>query len=151
MSKYTTTLVAAFERYKLETGQTEVSSREVAKWMIANRDWAQHPLEAEKQCARDISRALGEHYTTDPQGRRVRTHHVATIERNGQQVPLWADMATGTREHFAIGVQQRRQRIVDDCRQLRLDVDSYNANYNSSGEPIQVVLDFTDDVAELLM
>jgi len=36
---------------------------------------------------------------------------------------------------------------VGDCRQLKTDVDSYNDNQNT-GEPIQLVLDFTDDMAE---
>ena len=43
--------------------------------------------------------------------------------------------------------QQRRQGIVGDCRQLKADVDSYNQNQNS-GEVIQLVLDFTSDMAE---
>ena len=151
MSAYNKKLVSLVEQYKLETGRTEISSREVARWLVSTGGWKQHPLEAEKQCARDISRALGEEYMTDPHGRRVRTHHVVSIDREGEQVALWSDMPTATREHMALGFQQRRQRIVGDCKQLKIDVDSYNDNYNASAEPIQVVLDFTDDVAELML
>lgn len=151
MSAYTKRLVELFDRYALETGKTEVSAREVARWVIANGDWEQHPQETEKRCAHEISRALGELYTTDPQGRRVRAKHVAIIERDGEQLALWSDIATATRDHMVMAFQQRRQRIVGDCRQLKVDVDSYNANYNASGEPIQIVLDFTDDVTESLM
>ena len=43
--------------------------------------------------------------------------------------------------------QQKRQGIVGDCRQLKTDVDSYNEKQNT-GEPFQLVLDFTDDMAE---
>jgi hypothetical protein len=43
--------------------------------------------------------------------------------------------------------QQRRQGIVGDCRQLKTDVESYNDNQNK-GELIQLILDFTDDMAE---
>ena len=136
MSAYSKKLVAFVERYKLETGRTEVSSREVAKWLIAKGEWKQHPLEPERQCARDISRALGEEYITDPQGRRVRSQHVAFMKRGKMSLPLWSDITTGTREHFALGVQQRRQRVVGDCKQLKLDVDSYNENFNAHGEPI---------------
>ena len=42
----------------------------------------------------------------------------------------------------------RRQQIVMDCRQLKLDLDSYNQNFNT-GKPIQGVFDFTDDLYEL--
>jgi hypothetical protein len=151
MSAYNKKLVAAVERYKLETGQTEVSSREVAKWMIAKGDWKQHPREPERLCARDISRALGEEYITDPQGRRVRSQHVAFIKRGAVSLPLWSDMTTGTREHFGLAVQQRRQRVVGDCRQLKADVDSYNDNFNPGREPIPLCLDFTDDVTEAML
>lgn len=41
MSAYNKKLVASAERYKLETGRTEVSSREVAKWLIAKVEWKQ--------------------------------------------------------------------------------------------------------------
>ena len=43
---------------------------------------------------------------------------------------------------------QRREQIVNDCRQLRTDVDSYNENLNTE-LPIQMVFDFTDDLNEL--
>ena len=47
-----------------------------------------------------------------------------------------------------IALQQRRQQIVGDCRQLKTDVDSYNEN-RKPNQPIQLVLDFTEDVAEI--
>lgn len=56
-------------------------------------------------------------------------------------------MGPTSREHMGIAFQQRRQQILGDCRQLKTDVDSYNENYNSA-EPLQMVFDFTDDLAE---
>jgi hypothetical protein len=41
---------------------------------------------------------------------------------------------------------QRREQIISDCVQLRTDVDAYNDMSKES--PIQLVLDFTEDVAE---
>jgi hypothetical protein len=46
-----------------------------------------------------------------------------------------------------VAFQQRRNQILGDCRQLKLDVDSYNDNQNSAG-PIQVCFDFSEDLAE---
>jgi hypothetical protein len=57
-------------------------------------------------------------------------------------------MRTASREHMEIAFQQRRQQIVGDCRQLKADLDSYNDNYNS-GEWLQMVFDFTNDLAEI--
>lgn len=39
-----------------------------------------------------------------------------------------------------IAFQQRRQQIVGDCRQLKLDVESFNEN-RCLDNPIQVVFD----------
>jgi hypothetical protein len=44
--------------------------------------------------------------------------------------------------------QQRRRHIVGECRQLKNDVDSWNDG-RSNEEPIQLLLDFTEDVAEI--
>ena len=52
-----------------------------------------------------------------------------------------------TRKHMETAFQQRRQSIVGDCKQLKNDLRSYNENFNS-GEAIQIVFDFTDDLAE---
>jgi hypothetical protein len=44
-------------------------------------------------------------------------------------------------------IGQRRRSIVDDCFQMKMDADHFN-EANPDKEPIQPVLDFTDDVAE---
>ena len=44
--------------------------------------------------------------------------------------------------------QNRRQQIVMDCHQLYMDTDSYNQNFNKE-KPIQMIFDFTLDLAEL--
>ena len=93
--------------------------------------------------------ALGEEYTTDPQGRRVRTKHSARVEKDGEQIVLWDDIRTASRSHMRIAFQQRRQQIVGDCHQLSMDMDSFNQNQNPS-HPIQLSFDFTRDLEELL-
>ena len=61
---------------------------------------------------------------------------------------VWADMRTAPREHMALSFAQRRERIAKRCWQLKQDADSYNENYNP-GEPIVIVFDFRNDIAEL--
>jgi len=91
---------------------------------------------------------MREDYITDPQGRRVRAKHAARFEEGGRQKTLWADITTASRNHMAVALQQRRQQVVGDCWQLKMDVDSYNDN-KSPGDPIQMIFDFTDDLAEM--
>ena len=99
--------------------------------------------------AEELSRAMREEYTTDPQGRTVRAKHAARKKgADGEQLVFWDDIRTASREHMQMAFQQRRQQIVGDCHQLKLDSDSYNENANT-GVPIQLIFDFTDDLAEL--
>ncbi len=135
------------DRYMKETGRTEVTAREMALWAIQNKYWEPQPSILVRQCADEFSRAMREDYLTDPQGRRVRIKHVATLRRGSEQVPLWADMRFATRRHMETAFQQRRQSIVGDCKQLKNDLDSYNENFNTT-EPIQIVFDFSDDLEE---
>jgi hypothetical protein len=70
------------------------------------------------------------------------------MRENGKQFTLWGDIRTATPAHMQRAFQQRRRQILGDCRQLKADVDSFNDNRRPE-EPIQVVFDFTLDLAEL--
>jgi hypothetical protein len=123
------------------------TTREMASWAIRQGLWAPQRSAVVGLCAEELSRALRGEYITDPQGRSVRAKHAARINRNGKQLVLWDDIRTASREHMEIAFQQRRQQIVGDCRQLKMDVDSYNENENPGG-PIQMVFDFRLDLME---
>lgn len=127
------------------------SAIEMADWALKNDLWRPQPSDLRKQLAHLLSDAMREEYFTDPQGRRVRAKHAARVEVNGQVQRLWADMRDDGPKNpklMEVSFQNRRTGIVMDNRQLKVDVDSYNENYNT-GEPFQLILDYTDDVAEL--
>jgi len=63
---------------------------------------------------------------------------------------MWADIRTAPRNHMELAFKQRRQQIVSDCRQLQIDVDSYNENHPKE-KPVQMVFNFTMDLQELEM
>ncbi len=100
------------------------------------------------QLSEDMAKALREEHRTDARGRRYRVNHAARIKKNGIQFTFWADMEMAPREHMLKAFQQRRQQVVGDCFSLRTDVDVYNDKH-PDWEPIQLVLDFVDDVAEM--
>ncbi len=101
------------------------------------------------QCADQLAQAMREEYIRDSQGRSVRAKHVARIrDREGEQAFLWADIRTAPPEHMNIAFKQRRQHIVDECRQLKLDVDSYNENQRPDTQ-IPMNFNFTVDLLEL--
>ncbi|MGB6874206.1 MAG: hypothetical protein WBE46_08800 [Dehalococcoidia bacterium] len=132
-------------RYIEAGGEWPATTREIAFWAINNKLWEPQRGKIIDICAEQLAHALREEYVTDPQGRKVRAKHAARI--SGTQQVLWDDIRTASREHMQAALQQRRQQIVGDCRQLKLDVDSYNENKND-GKPIQLILDFTLDIAE---
>ena len=146
MAKYNEQMAALAERFQAATGRTTYTTKEVGAWALDSGLWEPHREGILSQFAEDLSRALREQYITDPQGRRVRSKHA--IRQEGEQGSLWADIRLATRDHMAAAFQQRRQQVVSDCRQLKVDVDSYNQNQNS-GKPIQMIFDFTLDLAEL--
>lgn len=134
--------------YEQSGEDVPATANQMAAWAISKGLWSPQPSTMIAQCAEQLARAMREEYVTDPQGRRVRAKHVAMIERDGEQLALWTDIRSASREHMQISFQQRRQQIVGDCRQLKNDVDSFNDNANAD-RPINMVFDFTFDLAEL--
>ena len=124
------------------------SAKDIAAWAMRAGKWSPQPGSLIDQCAEELSRAMREDYIIDPQGRTVRTKHAARIKENGKQITLWADIRTASPKHMERAFGQRRKQILGDCRQLKADVDSYNDN-RKPDEPIQVIFDFTLDLAEL--
>jgi hypothetical protein len=107
-----------------------------------------------RQFARELAQAARMEVYEDPQGRKVRKKHAVhqVVEENGKRINqyLWADIEDATPDHMKLSLQQRRQYIVGDCKQLKTDMDSFNQN-NKYGAQLLLSLDFTEDVAELEM
>lgn len=144
---YTEQLQRIVADYRQSGQPWPATTHEMAMWAISEAKW--HPQHGAmvKKCAEELADAMREEYLTDPQGRRVRVKHVARFGEGSAQIPLWEDIRTASREHMELALQQRRQQIFGDCRQLKTDTDSYNENYNIA-EPIQLIFDFTEDLAE---
>ncbi|MBA2731451.1 MAG: hypothetical protein H0U54_01025 [Acidobacteria bacterium] len=138
--------------YRESHGNRPASSLEMADWAMRTGQWKPKPVDLRKQLAEELSRAMSEEFMTDPRNRRVRAKHVARVSVNGKQQSLWVDMrdknpAAGKLKIIAL--QNRRQQVVGDLKQLKTDADSFNEFYNYTNEiPFQLILDFTDDIAE---
>jgi hypothetical protein len=149
MSSYNDQLLDIVEQYRRAGNAWPATKRQIARWAIDNGLWHPHASALLDQFARELGRAMREEFFTDPQGRSVRAKHVARIKsEGGKQESFWGDMRDGSKPFMEIALQQRRQQIVGDCSQLKIDMDSFNQNYNSE-EPIELEFDFTKDVQEL--
>lgn len=148
MKTYAEQMQGLVAEYRESGEPWPATSHEIAAWAIRTRRWGPEPGSVIDMCADHVARAMREEYITDPQGRRVRSKHAARVNRAGKQITLWADIRTADQQHMGIAFQQRRQQIVGDCSQLKKDVDSFNDNRQPES-PIQMVFDFTQDLAEL--
>lgn len=145
---YNEQLQSIVRKYRDAHQPWPATTKTIASWAIANKLWHAQTSTLVTQCAEQLAKAMREEYVTDPQGRRVRAKHVAILEKDGEQLAIWEDIRSASREHMQLSFQQRRQQIVGDCRQLKADADSYNENANRA-EPVNMVFDFTLDLAEL--
>ena len=131
-------------QFRESHGNMPASTLQMADWAIAQKMHIPRHVDYRKQLARELAQTMREEYFTDPQGRRVRAKHVAQ--------ELWVDLrdkGPDADKLKVISFQSRRQQIVHENKQLKADVDSFNQNYNSYEEPFQLILDYSDDVAEL--
>jgi hypothetical protein len=120
----------------------------MARWAISTGRWNRHEEAALKQYEEDFANAFRVEYETDPKGRRVRSKYAAMLVRDGKKITLWGDRKYVGRQFAKISLKQKRNQIVGDCYQLKIDVDSYNKYYNTA-EPIQIQFDFTSDMEQL--
>jgi hypothetical protein len=125
----------------------------MAAWMVREGIFMPKPVDPISVLADMISVVLREEMIDDPQGRRVRRNHAVRreeVDSNGDSVQrtLWHTINSANRDYMHLSFQQRRHGIFGDCKQLKTDADSYNENKLAGKNPIQISIDFTDDVIE---
>jgi hypothetical protein len=150
MATYSEQLQKVWHQYNSEHGGKPQTPRAVVEWAMQRGLLAPPKLDPVQVLAGELARALREEYATDGSGRRYRVNHAVRITRDGVQLALWAELPKAPRAYIQKAFAQRRKQIVGDCVQLRLDVDVYNDNHCDQA-PIQMVFDFTDDVAEAVV
>jgi hypothetical protein len=128
-------------------GYIAASARQAVEWAVDQGIIQLPEIDPVHLAAQQMARALREEIAIDANGRRYRKNHAIHVTVDGVQLSLWAGLETAPREHMEMAFTQRREQIVGDCVQLKTDVDVYNEKHPNR-EPIDLVLDFTDDVAE---
>jgi hypothetical protein len=140
-------LQSLVDKFIQETKQWPVPMKEVAKWAVRKGLWRPAPYLVEQKCAQELAEALREEYAYDPQGRKIRLKHAYIDPEKPEQGVLWADVRTAPEKHIRIAFEMRRQQIIGDCHQLKLDIDSYNENH-SPQKPIQMSFNFEDEFSQ---
>lgn len=148
MSIFKRQLQSIIKQYRDDGLPWPAAASDIAKWAITTRRYELPQQLVEKICARDLAVAMRQEYFTDAKGRRVRAKHPAKMKGVDEQKTLWGDIRTESREFMERAFMNRRSHIVAECRQAKTDVDSYN-DAHPKQRPIQMPLDFTQDVEEL--
>lgn len=151
MSAYQKQVKDYVSRFEHENGATGLlDPHEIAEWAYERGLHKPNVRTIIDAIAADISQIFREEYRTAPSGIRYRAMHAAKKRTGNKTASLWADMddPNAPRDHFIRSFADRRRQIVGDCLQLKNDIDVYNEK-NSSMPEIQMVMDFTEDVAEL--
>jgi hypothetical protein len=139
-----------WRQYQADVSPDPADLREVAAWAIREGLWKPRPSDVHARFAEDMAEALRDDYRTDKSNRRYRVNHAVRVWRDGKQLSFWADIDSAPRAHMEKAFAQRRRQVVDDCHQLRLDVDHFNSAHPDE-EQLQLVLDFEDDVRERMV
>ncbi|MGN6369103.1 MAG: hypothetical protein ACTHN5_12650 [Phycisphaerae bacterium] len=146
-SKRTESLLAAIDRYEIETGDKSGDLKSVARW--AHRKGILTPRDRDpvKAIAHELRSACARDYITDEKGQPVR-HRLAYIEQRGdKQMAFWFKMEDATPEKMRLNAAMRRNGTLQDVLQLHRDIRYFN-NHHNPGDPIQLDLNFQRDVEE---
>ena len=148
MATKTERLQQIWHKYDSEREHKPSSAREAVEWAVAEGTLELPEIDPYDVLAGQMSQALRDEYGTDAQGRRYRVNHAVRVTKSGVQYTFWAAMGFAPHEHMEKAFTQRREQIVGDNVQLKIDVDVYNDMVSGKHPAIQLVLDYTDDVAE---
>lgn len=141
-------LQRAWHRFEEENGHLPVSARAAVDWAVKQGLLEPPEIDPYDVLAGQMATALRIEYRTDSMGRRYRINHAVRVTKSGVQYTFWGELGFAGHAHMEKAFAQRREQIIGDCCQLKTDVDVYNDLNESQRPKIQLVLDFTDDVAE---
>ncbi len=148
MPTKTERLQQVWHHYDADMDHQPTSAREAVAWAVKEGLLDLPEIDPYDVLAGQMSSALRDEYQTDDQGRRYRINHAVRVTKGGVQQTFWAVMGFAPHDHMEKAFTQRREQIVGDNLQLKIDVDVYNDLNKGKHPPIQLVLDYTDDVAE---
>ena len=149
MANYKEQLRGIWKQYRQTVSTDPIDLQTVAAWAISERLWLPRPVDLSRSLANDLAQALREEKRVDKSGREYRANiPVRQRSRDGVTLFQWADIDDAPRAHVEKSVQQERRSIVSDCYALLMKVEHYNETH-SDEEPIQLILNFEDDVEEL--
>jgi len=140
-------LLSLMDEYAANHGVTEVDPNAAARWAIQEKRWDEPPEDKVHKLATLMRRAAREDFFEDENGEPVRRRHPYRVVDEPTQKYLWLKMEEMSPGQFRVSTQVRRRGMVASAIQYVRDVSYFNFHFNP-GDPIEVSVDFTDDVAD---
>lgn len=148
MPRYRDQMINLMNRYIEEVDPDPTGLDGVMDWALREGLYTPEPRDIRKIFREALADSLRQEKRFD--GKRwYRAKHSMRTSIGGVQLNLWADIDKNASLPFMEkSVGQRRRGMVNDAFQLKQDVDHYN-EANPDQRQIPLVLDLTDDVAEM--
>jgi hypothetical protein len=148
MASMTERILKVWHEYDSKKDHQPTSMRQVAEWAVADGLLELPEVDRYDVLAEKMSNVVRAEAKTDPQGRRYRVNHAVRVTKSGVQHTFWGVMGFAPIGHMHKSLAWRRNQVVDDLFQLKTDVDVFNDLVDEQRHRFQLVLNFTDDVAE---
>lgn len=148
MASKNETMQHIWHKYDSRRDHKPSSMKQAAAWAVEDGLLNLPDIDPLDILADQMSQALREEYKTDEKGRRYRVNHAVRVTRGGVQHTFWGVMGHAPHDHMEKAFAQRRELIIGDNLQLKTDIDVYNDAFRGKNPAIQLVLNYTNDIAE---
>ena len=115
---------------------------------LDNNKLTPRPQDIRRILRKQVTDVLRQAVRKDADGITYRAKQCIRIFEEGVQYSFWFDIDRGTANNMRKATLQKRKAIADACFRAKCDADHFS-NDHPEEAPIQFVLDFSDDVAEL--
>ena len=132
--------------YKEQTGELEVDMHKVAEFAVG-LDWPlPKPVDLLALLTKQFSAAAREEIRHDQITRKpYRANHAIPVKQGAVQLYLWVDIDEAARTPMLKSLENRREQIVGDGLQLKLEEDHWNSIHPDE-EPINLPMDLAIDI-----
>lgn len=131
------------DEYRAAHSNEPATAREMADWAVAHGKYKLPDSATQRKCAEELADAMAMDMVTAPGGRRARTMHAW---RQAQHT-LWDDIRTISRENMSLSFAFKRNGMVGEVKQMKIDLDYYNDLHPDDGA-LQVSFNFENDLAD---
>lgn len=148
MASMTERMQKAWHKYDSNHDHKPTTMRQAAEWAVADGLLELPEVDPYDVLAEKMSDAVRAETRTDPLGRRYRVNHAVRVTKSGVQYTFWGVIGFTPVGHMHKSLGQRRNQVIDDLFKLKTDTDVFNDWVEDKHKQFNLVLDFTDDIAE---